>query len=378
MAKAPGSKPWKDAATVIIAARSPNQHLHGRAKEINYNLLMLKRHSKSSFFPDRYVYPGGALDNADLSTEWLQLFKQAGTPDALKALQDIDGKRPPIFATERATGTPNEVAFRICAIREAFEEAGLLLVKPNQSTVYEDVAKWSDIRRCVKQIGRDKLREWRKRVHDDASQFINLCRLLQCVPNVWALSEWSNWLTPVHERKRYDTAFYLCCLDQIPGPEMTPDNTEVVKSEWLNPYRAIELNKSGKIALAPPQSYETLRILNFNQITDLCRFNRERGKMGMLRYLPQIVAAKDGIISSLPGDSLHDEDQDPYGGGSMPTIDYTIDECLQRCQHHHRNLVRRSESGSIISTDFACNIQQPYGHVSPVDWNVLSMTKAKL
>ncbi|XP_077989597.1 acyl-coenzyme A diphosphatase NUDT19-like [Glandiceps talaboti] len=374
MAKAPGSKPWKDAATVIIAARSPNQHLHGRAKEVDYNLLMLQRHRKSSFLPDRYVYPGGVLDSADLSAEWLQLFKQAGALDALKALQDIGGKRPPVFTTERATGTPNEVAFRICAIREAFEEAGLLLVKPNKSTVYEDVAKWSDIRRCVKLIGRDKLREWRKRVHDDASQFINLCRLLQCVPNVWALSEWSNWLTPVRERKRYDTAFYLCCLDQIPGPEMTPDNTEMVKSKWMNPYRAIEMDRAHKISLVEPQTYEILRILNFNQFTKLYRFNQERSKMGMLRYFTQIVAAKDGIISILPGDNLYDEDRDPCQvDGGMPHIEDTIEESCRKGQHFHRNILHPEAYGKVV--DVVCNIQQPYGHVSPVNWNVLSMPK---
>ncbi|XP_077988478.1 acyl-coenzyme A diphosphatase NUDT19-like [Glandiceps talaboti] len=142
MANSPGSKPWKDAATVIIAARSSNQELRRRTKLIDYNMLMLKRHGNSRVLPDRYVFPGGALDDADLSAEWLQLFEQARSLDVLTILQDIGGKRPPIFSTKRSSGVPNEVAFRICAIREAFEEAGLPLVKPIKSTANEDVAKW--------------------------------------------------------------------------------------------------------------------------------------------------------------------------------------------------------------------------------------------
>ena len=45
---------------------------------------------------------------------------------------------------------------------------------------------------------------------------INPIRKFKCVPDVWALSEWSNWLTPAHLPRRYDTMFYIAFLDEEP------------------------------------------------------------------------------------------------------------------------------------------------------------------
>ena len=70
------------------------------------------------------------------------------------------------------------------------------------------------------------------------SVFINLCvsnllislsRSLQCVPDVWSLGEWSNWLTPVHLPRRYDTMFYTCFLDK--EPPVLVDEKEMTHSE---------------------------------------------------------------------------------------------------------------------------------------------------
>jgi len=64
-----------------------------------------------------------------------------------------------------------------------------------------------------------------------------MCRELQCLPNIWALHEWGNWLTPIGvygKQRRYDTAFYICCLDEI--PYTLHDEKEIVhfkvRFEW--------------------------------------------------------------------------------------------------------------------------------------------------
>lgn len=65
---------------------------------------------------------------------------------------------------------------------------------------------------------------WRKKVDEDASQFINMCKTCNIVPDVWFLNEWSNWLTPVltssksdkSSQRRYDTVFFMCMIDHIP------------------------------------------------------------------------------------------------------------------------------------------------------------------
>ena len=55
------------------------------------------------------------------------------------------------------------------------------------------------------------------------------CRELRCVPDIWSLVEWSNWLTPRNMGRRYDTVFYLCCCETT--PPISADGTEVVDAK---------------------------------------------------------------------------------------------------------------------------------------------------
>ena len=55
------------------------------------------------------------------------------------------------------------------------------------------------------------------------------CRELRCVPDIWSLVEWSDWLTPRNMGRRYDTVFYLCCCETT--PPISADGTEVVDAK---------------------------------------------------------------------------------------------------------------------------------------------------
>jgi len=54
-------------------------------------------------------------------------------------------------------------------------------------------------------------------------------RELHCVPDIWSLVEWSDWLTPRNLGRRYDTVFYLCCCETT--PPISPDGTEVMDTQ---------------------------------------------------------------------------------------------------------------------------------------------------
>jgi len=58
--------------------------------------------------------------------------------------------------------------------------------------------------------------------------FFFLYRKFECVPDMWSLSEWSNWLTPASLSKRFDTMFYLCFLDN--EPTVLHDEKEMTQS----------------------------------------------------------------------------------------------------------------------------------------------------
>lgn len=57
-------------------------------------------------------------------------------------------------------------------------------------------------------------------------------RKFECVPDVWSLSEWSNWLTPASLSKRFDTMFYLCFLDN--EPTVLHDEKEMTHSKVID------------------------------------------------------------------------------------------------------------------------------------------------
>lgn len=185
---------------------------------------MLKRSAKSKFFAKAFVFPGGAVEPMDFSSRWLDHFAQYGFDRQKLASQLAVSHLPrlPLYAMTDAS-SPDclpEVGFRISAIRETFEETGVLVCKPTTGEVV---------------MPQDNLLHWQERVHRNPEEFLRLCQEYRLCPDVWSLYEWSNWLTPVHMGpKRYDTIFYICVLDQL--PEVRIDGHEITE------VRVIQLN----------------------------------------------------------------------------------------------------------------------------------------
>lgn len=77
-------------------------------------------------------------------------------------------------------------------------------------------------------ISAPDLHDWQTRVRNDSSAFLAMCDHMGLVPNLWALYEWSDWLTPVSVgHRRFDTIFYVCCMPSPPPVRI--DNAEVTK-----------------------------------------------------------------------------------------------------------------------------------------------------
>ncbi|XP_072043291.1 acyl-coenzyme A diphosphatase NUDT19-like [Amphiura filiformis] len=248
-------KTWKEAASVILLAGTKGSRNLPRTSQssagsrvFDYRVLLLTRNFRGSF-AGAQVFPGGAIDKADFSQSWLELFAEAGVSRDFEALSSINGPRPPMLVEDRQLPVPNDIAFRICAIREAFEESGVLIVKkfPKHSYTATKNDKLSstthvDSTKETVPYGRvlsddlpsDLLKTWRQRVHKDASQFVTLCKEMQCVPDLWALAEWANWLTPVGQPRRFDTMFYTCCLENI--PHVDHDKSEMIQSQVSSTY----------------------------------------------------------------------------------------------------------------------------------------------
>ncbi|XP_042294225.1 nucleoside diphosphate-linked moiety X motif 19 [Sceloporus undulatus] len=360
-------RPWREAATVLLTAGGGGSGEVVAGGSFDYQLLLLRRSPRSAFLPSAHVFPGGLADAADFSPEWLPLLppepRCSGLPGGASA-------KAPLFAAERpelgAAALPGEVAFRLCAIRETFEEAGVLLLAPEEgSASSSSSASPASLLPPERLPPPAELSEWRRRVQRQPGSFLQLCRLLGCVPNLWALHEWSNWLTPVGREgrggRRYDTAFFLCCLGQGP-PEASHDEGEVTACQWSTPSEAVELFKSQDIWIAPPQFYELCRLCNFSSLRDLHAFGSKRALEGCERWMPVLLVASDGHMQILPGDELYPEDPDLTGEKKpILTSDKKIEELMKGANKLHRIVTQNLNHVSVH-----VNIRQKYKHINPL------------
>jgi 8-oxo-dGTP pyrophosphatase MutT (NUDIX family) len=189
-------------------------------------VLLLRRHQASSVLGGAYVFPGGKLDPADQSPAVLALLSQH--PSTLH-----QRLAEPQLSAERAAG------LFVAAIREAFEECGILL---GQASAQQAKARESTNLRAL-QIALAGGQSW-----SDAFQSLSL-RLATD-----ALVPWTRWITPRQASvtyKRFDTRFFLARLPE--GQTAVHDNHETIETLWTTPQEALTRYWDHQIELAPPQ-----------------------------------------------------------------------------------------------------------------------------
>ncbi|XP_028257323.1 acyl-coenzyme A diphosphatase NUDT19 isoform X2 [Parambassis ranga] len=360
-------KHWKEAATLILAAgrklgsdslssRTPaltaatgspqgSSPARSQLPQFDYGVLLLKRSGKSGFMPNAYVFPGGMVDSSDFSSDWLDVFKSFSSSPSfgLRSVKQPMETRPPIFATDRlklGSPIPGEVALRICALRETFEESGVLLVVSNKEDKHllkdcNDICA-SDQPCKVNDMCSSELSKWRDLVNQHPSNFIRMCRELEVLPNIWALHEWGNWLTPAakYGATRFDTAFFICCLQDI--PHTLQDQKEIVHFEWSSPSEVLQSYQAQDIQIAPPQFYELSRMCRFPLLNDLHNFAHQRATEGCEQWMPVFVSKDGHYISLLPGDHLYPLDASARVDESTDhqPKDPQEDSALHRMEHH--------------------------------------------
>ncbi|XP_059008671.1 acyl-coenzyme A diphosphatase NUDT19 [Mustela lutreola] len=356
----PRASSWRRAATVMLAAgwARPSPAASSRPPE-GFRLLLLQRSGSQGFLPKAHVFPGGLESTADSSADWLRLFAphhrppRFGLAPARSRPASFPGlpDDPAAVADWDTAALPDDVAFRICAIRETFEEAGVLLLRPRAALP------------AVPEVGRalappPGLDAWRDRVRRDPRHFLSLCAHLDCTPDIWALHDWGGWLTPFTRPsgRRYDTAFFLCCLSE--PPPVYPDLTEVVSYQWSSPSEATKSFISKEIWFAPPQFYEIRRLGNFASLSDLHKFCLDGASEEMERWLPITFLTADGMLELLPGDELYLEDS-KFLENAMSTGKKT-EEIMKEGKIFHRLVLHSRHVYNLHVT-----LQSKYKHVYP-------------
>lgn len=266
----------RPAATVILMREKA-----GRPIET----FLLKRHEASAFMGGNFVYPGGRLEQEDSDVT------------ILPCCRGFDGSSKTV-ANEGYADKKEALAYRICALRELFEEAGILLAR---DTSGEQCASDSP-------PGMDRFASCRHSVETKEMSMIELAQREQVVYALDQLLPFDRWITPEARNIRFDTRFFLAFCPE--GQEASSDQRETVQGMWMSPLEAVEANLTGAIALSPPAT-ETLEMISpYQSKASLLEFLQKRKPRTVL---PILTKTADGPVILFPWD-------EEYGMPEQATI----------------------------------------------------------
>ncbi|HEY1322913.1 MAG TPA: NUDIX hydrolase, partial [Streptosporangiaceae bacterium] len=245
-------RPGGGAGDAAVASSAPGMQVY-----------MLRRTSSMAFAPGAYVFPGGSVDERDAHTGvgW------AG-PSAAEWGEALDA--PPELAR----------ALVCAAVRETFEESGVLLAGPASDTVVTDTSggDWEADRRAL------------------LSGSVSLAELLhrrQLVLRSDLLSPWSRWITPVTEERRYDTRFFAAAL---PGGQRARHvGEEADKTAWVAPAEALTAASRQRISLLPPTAVTLAELRDCGQVSAVLTARRP-----IVALMPEVVLDHDDAWLTLP------------------------------------------------------------------------------
>jgi 8-oxo-dGTP pyrophosphatase MutT (NUDIX family) len=211
----------KDAATTVLL----------RDTSAGPEVYLLRRHAQMAFAAGMYAFPGGRVDPRD--------------PDELP---QWSGPTPVEWA-ERLSCTPSTARALVCAaVRETFEESGVLLAGPDDDTVVADTTA----------------AYWEADRHALVKRSLGLAELLNqrgLVLRSDLLQPWARWITPAFEPRRYDTRFFVAALPA--GQQARDVSGEADRVAWMRPADAVAGVDSGELAMLPP---------TYVVLSELCAF----------------------------------------------------------------------------------------------------------
>jgi 8-oxo-dGTP pyrophosphatase MutT (NUDIX family) len=182
------------------------------------------------------------------------------------------------------------LGYWVAAVRETFEEAGVLLARSAATgdLVDPEAPGLADLRTAL---------------NEGATTWRGLVESLDLVLDVGGLHAFSHWITPEGAPRRYDTRFFLAAAP----PNQTPlhDDHEVIANEWVRPADAIARVESGELTMMPPTIASLKAIARFETAADALAAATEI--VDVPTILPRVIATDGGVRIVLPGDPAYDD-----------------------------------------------------------------------
>jgi 8-oxo-dGTP pyrophosphatase MutT (NUDIX family) len=243
-------------------------------------VFVMRRTSRAVFGPGATVFPGGAVDASDAQA----LDRVVGIDDAA--------------ASAELGLTDGGLLRRVAAVRECFEEAGILLAHDAHTGAPATPAP-----------------EWRDALNAGHATLAQVLARDELVIDATDLRVFAHWLTPTGAPRRYDTWFFVARAPE--GQDGAHDDAELVASEWVHPVAALARHERGEIDLILP----TLRSLQA-----LARFSSVAALFVALDQLPRDADGRLCVVAEASGERVVLPDDDAAGTApwTIPLPDISV------------------------------------------------------
>ncbi|WP_291860897.1 NUDIX hydrolase [Bradyrhizobium sp.] len=256
------AKPPRAASTILLLRDSVDTR-----GEIE--VFMMVRHYEIDFNSGALVFPGGSVDKGD---------------------QEIIAN-PALYAGGEGLGGA-DLSFRIAAIRETFEESGILLARPMGSKTLVDAKRAREIEAAN-----------RAELSDNKITFLRVLTENALVLALDELVPYAHWITPEGMPKRFDTWFFLAAAP--PEQAGAHDGKESTDSIWVSPREALQGGDSGRFKLPFPTTRNLIRL--GKQASVQAALDDCRGK-AVVTVMPVMTMLNGGRQLRIPLEAGYDGD----------------------------------------------------------------------
>jgi len=262
----------RKAATVVVVRDAP----HG------LEVLMLRRTESRDHTSGAWVFPGGLLDAADRQCHQLCVGVDDAAASALLGTSD------------------GGLDYYVAAIRECFEEAGILFAVREQGEPIDMLVDAGT-----------RLAQLRAPLHGGEISFAEICREFRLRLAADQLHYIAHWVTPVGRAKRFDTRFFLAVLPA--GQSSAHDALETVDHGWIRP--AEGLAKASEMRLLTPQRSLLATLAHHQHSDTLLAWARAPREIAMVT--PRLATNANGLQTVQPHEPAWAELGlvDPHGTG---------------------------------------------------------------
>jgi 8-oxo-dGTP pyrophosphatase MutT (NUDIX family) len=248
--------PIRPAATIVLVRDDPA-----------FQVLMVKRHHQIDFASGALVFPGGKTHQGDHDPAWSA------------------------HATGWEAAPEDQRALRIAAIREVYEEAGVLLARDAAGAVFH---------------GDERMGTAREAVARDERAFIDLVAELGVRIDLEALTPFARWITPSMMPKRFDTWFYLALANS--EQLAVCDGWETVDAEWIAPSEAIALAAAGERKVIFPTRMNLQLLAEASSGADAVARAKARP---LVTVEPKVQPREGGPVLVIPADAGYGDVVEP-------------------------------------------------------------------